>query len=243
MSSLTSYEEKKPVPAHNEMSLMEHLDELRSRLVKSAIAIFVCTVISTIFTTQIIEFLIAPYGKQLQILGPTEGIVVFFRVALTSGMILAMPFLLYQFLMFILPGLEENEKRWIYLGVPLSLILFLTGIAFAWLMMLPAAIGFLSTWQPEIFVQEWQSREYIPFVTSLLFWIGLSFEIPLVIFILAKFGIVTPKLLIQQWRFAIVIIAILAAFITPTVDPFNMFIVMVPLFILYGISILFSYLA
>lgn len=226
-----------------QMSLMGHLEELRDRLVKSAVVVLICTVISAVFTTQIIQILIEPYGQKLQILGPTEGISVYFRVAFTFGLILAVPFVFYQFLMFILPGLEENEKRYIFLGIPASIVLFLIGIAFAWLIMLPAAVGFLSTWQPDIFVQEWQSREYIPFVTSLIFWIGVSFETPLVIYILAKLGLVTPQLLIKQWRFAIVIIAIAAAIITPTVDPFNMFLVMLPLILLYGISILLSYLA
>jgi sec-independent protein translocase protein TatC len=109
--------------------------------------------------------------------------------------------------------------------------------------MIPAAIGFLKTWQDELFLQVWQSQKYFPFVTSLLFWIGLSFETPLIIFILAKLGLVTPIFLLKQWRFAIVIIAIMAAMITPTVDPFNMALVMLPLIVLYGLSILLSYLA
>ena len=109
--------------------------------------------------------------------------------------------------------------------------------------MLPAAIGFLSSWQTEVFLQVWQSQKYIPFITSLIFWIGVSFETPLVIFIMAKLNLVTPRFLIKQWRFAIVIIAIAAAMITPTVDPFNMALVMIPLIGLYGLSILLSYLA
>lgn len=226
-----------------QMTLLEHLEELRDRLVKAAIAVFVCTLISAAFTTQILELLIAPYGQKLQVLGPTEGITIYFRVALTAGLILAMPFLVYQFLMFIVPGLEPNEKRYVAWGVPFATLLFLIGAAFAWFIMMPAAIGFLSAWQPEIFLQQWQSREYIPFVTSLIFWVGLSFETPLIIFIMAKLGLVTPRFLIKQWRFAIVIIAIAAAMITPTVDPFNMGLVMVPLMALYGLSILLCYLA
>ena len=226
-----------------QMSLLEHLEELRDRLVKAAIAVLVGTLLSAAFTTQILEILIAPYGQKLQVLGPTEGITVYFRVALTGGLILAMPFLVYQFFMFILPGLEANEKRYIAWGVPFATLLFLVGVAFAWFIMTPAAVGFLSAWQPEIFIQQWQSREYIPFVTSLVFWVGLSFETPLIIFIMAKLGLVTPQFLIKQWRFAVVIIAIAAAMITPTVDPFNMGLVMVPLMALYGFSILLAYLA
>jgi sec-independent protein translocase protein TatC len=128
-------------------------------------------------------------------------------------------------------------------GVPFATLLFFIGVLFAWYILTPAAVGFLSTWQPEIFIQQWQSREYIPFVTSLVFWVGLSFETPLIIFIMTKLGLVTPQFLLKQWRFAIVIIAIAAAMITPTVDPFNMGLVMLPLIVLYGLSILLSYLA
>ena len=101
----------------------------------------------------------------------------------------------------------------------------------------------MSTFQDDVFRTEWQSQKYIPFVTSIVFWIGVSFETPLILFILTKIGIVTPQFLIKQWRFAVIIIAIVAAMITPTVDPFNMALVMLPLFALYGLSILLSYLA
>ncbi len=242
MSTTSSLKEKREKLA-GQMTLLEHLDEMRDRLVKAAIAVFVGTLISAAFTTQILEFLIAPYGQKLQVLGPTEGITIYFKVALTAGMILAMPVLVYQFLMFILPGLEPNEKKYVAWGVPFATLLFLIGVVFAWYILIPAAVNFLSAWQPEIFIQQWQSREYIPFVTSLLFWIGLSFETPLIIFIMAKLGLVTPRFLIKQWRFAVVIIAIAAAMITPTVDPFNMGLVMLPLLVLYGLSILLSYLA
>jgi sec-independent protein translocase protein TatC len=243
MSSRTSSIDETAERLAGQMSLLEHLEELRDRLVKAAAAVFITTLISTSFTHQLLELLIAPYGNRLQVLGPTEGISVYFRVALTAGLILAMPVLVYQFLMFILPGLEENERQYVFWGVPAATVLFLIGVTFAWYIMIPAAVGFLSGWQTDIFIQEWQSQKYIPFITSLLFWIGLSFETPLIIFIMAKLKIVTPQFLIKQWRFAIVIIAIAAAMITPTVDPFNMALVMLPLIALYGLSILLSYLA
>jgi len=243
MSELTSQLDEQSRQLRNQMSLLEHLDELRERLIKSAIAVFVTTLIAATFTSQILKLLIEPYGQQVQVLGPTEGISIYFRVALTAGLVLAMPVLIYQFLMFILPGLEDNERWYVFWGVPAATFMFLVGVAFAWFIMIPAAIGFLKTWQDELFLQVWQSQKYFPFVTSLLFWIGLSFETPLIIFILAKLGLVTPIFLLKQWRFAIVIIAIMAAMITPTVDPFNMALVMLPLIVLYGLSILLSYLA
>lgn len=243
MSSQLSHYDKAAEQLAGQMSLLEHLEELRDRLIRSAIAVFVGTLIAATFTRQILFLLISPYGNKLQVLGPTEGIAIYFRVALTAGLVLAMPVLIYQFLMFVVPGLEENEKRYVRWGVPFASILFLIGVAFAWYILIPAAIGFLSSWQPDIFLQEWQSKQYIPFVTSLVFWIGVSFETPLILFILTKLGIVSPQFLLRQWRFAVIIIAIMSAMITPTVDPFNMALVMLPLFALYGISILLSYLA
>ena len=115
-----------------QMTLLGHLEEVRDRLVRAAIAVFVGTLIAAAFTTQILELLISPYGQRLVVLGPTEGIAVYFRVALTAGLVLAMPFLIYQFLMFIMPGLEENEKQYVYWGVPAATLLFLIGVAFAW---------------------------------------------------------------------------------------------------------------
>jgi len=241
-SSLTPFNEEHERLV-GQMTLLGHLEELRDRLVKSAIVVLITTIIAAAFTNQILELLISPYGSKLQVLSPTEGIAVYFRVALTAGLVLAMPVLVYQFLMFILPGLEDGERRYVFWGVPAATLLFLIGVAFAWFILLPAAIAFLSSWQTEVFIQVWQSQKYIPFVTSIVFWIGISFETPLIIFIMAKLKLVTPQFLIKQWRFAVVIIAIAAAMITPTVDPFNMALVMLPLFVLYALSILLSYLA
>ncbi len=243
MSSSTSSVEETAQRLAGQMTLLGHLEELRDRLVRAGIAVLIGTVIASVFTPKILELLIAPYGQKLQVLGPTEGIAVYFRVAITAGLILAMPALVYEVLMFILPGLADKERSYVYWGVPAATMLFLIGIAFAWFILLPAAIGFLSSWQTDVFIQEWQSKQYIPFITSLVFWIGVSFETPLIIFIMAKLNLVTPQFLMKQWRFAVVIIAIAAAMITPTVDPFNMALVMLPLFALYGISILLAYLA
>ena len=245
-SSITSPLDEAREKLADQMTLLGHLEELRDRLVVSAIAVGVCTVISAAFTPWILRFLnsfLPGEDGKLITLAPTEGIAVYFRVALTAGLVLAMPVLVYQLLMFILPGLEENEKRYVFWGVPAATLLFLIGVSFAVFILLPTAINFLWFFQQEFFAANWQSRLYIPFITSITFWIGVSFETPLIIFIMAKLDIVTPRFLLKQWRFAVVIIAIAAAMITPTVDPFNMALVMLPLFALYGLSILLSYLA
>jgi sec-independent protein translocase protein TatC len=151
-----------------------------------------------------------------------------------------MPWILFQVWRFISPGLKKSEKKYVYIFVPSAFLLFLTGVSFAWFVLLPAAINFLSTFMSDIFESRWISREYISFATTFLIWLGVSFEMPLIVYFLARFGIVGPTTLREQWRFAIVGIAVLAAAITPSIDPLTMLLTMVPLLILYGVSILLA---
>ena len=225
------------------MPIMEHLRELRNVLIKCAIVLAITTAISFTFTTPILQFLIRPYGSILETIDPTENVTTYIRVALMAGAVLAMPFLVYFAWGFIAPGLEKKEKRYVRFIVPGATILFLVGVAFAWAIMLPAAIGFLSSFEPEIFKTSWRASAYIPFVTSLMFWIGVAFELPLIVFFLAKLKLVTARKLLSWWRFAIVGAAVVAALITPTVDPFNMMLVMGPLVLLYFLSIFMARLA
>jgi len=219
------------------MPLMQHLIELRNVLIKSVIALAVGTALGAIFTPQILLFLIAPYGTVLQTIDPTENVSIYFRVAIMAGAIVSMPIFVYLLWSFIAPGLEDKEKKYVRIIVPGATLLFLIGVAFAWGLMLPAAIKFLADFQGDIFKASWRADAYIPFVTSLMFWIGVSFEMPLIVFFLAKIGLVTAGALLKGWRFAVVGIAIVAAVITPTVDPFNMLLVMAPLILLYFFSI------
>jgi sec-independent protein translocase protein TatC len=221
-------------------TMLEHLDEFRVRLTWAVGGLIVATVISFAFTEQLLAFLIAPYGEQLQTLSPTEGIETYFKVALMSGAIISMPWILYQLWLFIAPGLHGNERRFVYIFVPSATFLFLLGVAFAWLVLLPAAILFLSTFMSEIFWAQWTSNEYIGFATTFLFWIGLSFELPLIIYFLSRVGVVTSQTLREHWRVAIVGIAVLAALVTPSIDPVTMLLTMIPLVILYGLSIILA---
>lgn len=225
------------------MSVLDHIRELRGRLIKAAIALAITSLLTSIFAGDIIKFLIQPYGAKLQTLGPTENVITYFRVALLSGAALAMPVIIYQLLAFAIPGLTRAERRWIILGMPFATLLFVVGILFAWYVMVPTAVDFLANFRSDLFLNEWTAREYISFVVSVAFWIGLSFQTPLVIFILAKVGLVTPGFLARNWRFAVVIVAVIAAIITPTVDPFNMALLMLPLLALYGLSIVLAMLA
>jgi len=226
-----------------EMTLIDHIEELRHRLLIALIALGLGVVASLVFGEQIVKFLTLPIGgvEKLQSIEITENLGVFMRVSLLTGVIIAFPVLIYELLVFVLPGLKPNEKRFVVLSIPLATLFFVGGVVFAFLVMLPAALPFLTNFlgvqtNPRL-------SSYISFITSLIFWVGVSFEMPLFIYVIARFGLVTPKALLSYWRQAIVLIAILAAVITPTVDPVNMSLMMAPLIVLYFISILFAWFA
>lgn len=219
------------------MSFFEHLEELRSRLLRSIIALIIGVVISAIFTGDIIKYLSSPYENKLINPTPTGAVVMYFRVALMSGAILTIPYITYQLFMFVAPGLTKKERNWVLLAIPATTGFFLLGVSFAWFIMAPAAFDFLQTFQDDVFQDQWFAQEYFKFLTSLLFWIGVAFEMPVFMFVLARLGLIGPKALIRNWRFAVVAITVIAAIITPTVDPFNMLLVTAPLLMLYVLSI------
>ncbi len=226
------------------MTFLQHLKELRDRLVVVAIALSITTLISTIFAWQIFNILVLPLGGRVpQAISPTETIITYFKVALIAGVVLAMPVIIYQFARFLLPGLMPKERRYLYILVPSASFMFLLGVSFTAFIMLPRMVAFLMSFGSNFVEQQWTLDEYISFVTSLLFWIGLAFETPLVIFFLAKMKIVSYQTLVKNMRFAFLIVAIVAAVITPTPDPFNMLIVMVPLLGLYALGVLLARLA
>jgi sec-independent protein translocase protein TatC len=226
------------------MPLMEHLKELRTRLIRAFLALFVTTGISFVFARQVFLLLMVPLeDTKLQALKPTESLGNYMKVALLSGIVLAMPVIVYQIGRFVTPGLTKKERRYLLLLVPGATLCFVTGVAFAYFIMLPSAIGFLQTFMADIIEQQWAIGEYLSFVTSLLFWIGLAFELPLFVYFLAKLGIVDAQMLSKNRKYAVVAIAVLAAVITPTVDPFNMALVMGPLIILYEIGVILARIA
>ncbi len=142
---------------------------------------------------------------------------------------------------FAAPGLRPRERKFGLLSIPFATLLYVAGMVFAYVILIPPALNLLGGFTA--ISQKWTAKEYFDFVNGLIFWMGISFEFPLVIYVLTAIGFVKPKFLAQQWRLAIVIIAVLAAAITPTVDPINMSLVMGPLTLLYFISIGLSYLA
>ena len=224
-------------------SFWGHIEALRAHLLRIVLALAAGVGISFAFTVSLMEYLAIPVGglDNLQAIEVTEELGVFMRVALTSGIAIMLPYIAFELWLFAAPGLRSKERKFSLLGIPSATILFLGGMAFTYYVLLPAALPFLGSFTD--ISQFWTARDYFGFVTGLMLWIGLFFEFPLVIYILTSVGFVNPRVLAQQWRLAIVIIAIMAAAVTPTIDPVNMALVMLPMSLLYFVSIGLSYIA
>jgi sec-independent protein translocase protein TatC len=240
MGALGRAHRKASAELETSLPLLQHLDELRQRLFKALAAVAATTVLSFIFAEQLINYLASPIGgsSALVSIEVTENIAVYMRVSLLSGLVLGMPFVLYQVIRFIIPGLKGNERKWLLLGVPLASLLFVTGVAFTWFVMIPTAVPFLTGFIG--ITTHVRPSNYFDFITTLMFWIGLSFEMPVVMMLLAKMKFITAGQLARGWRYAVVIIAVVAAAITPTIDPVNMGLVMAPLIGLYVVSVLLA---
>lgn len=225
------------------MPFMSHFTELRNRLLVSVIALAIAIVASFAFSQKLAEILAQPIGglEAMTSIDLTENVSAFMKISLLSGVVLALPVILYEILAFIMPGLNPKERFWIWLALPTATLFFAGGVAFAYFFMLPTALPFLLDFMG--IATSPRPSTYFGFVTNLLFWVGVSFELPLLVFVLAKVKVITAKQLIKQWRIAIIASAVLAALITPTPDPVNMGLMMLPLAGLYVLSIIFATIA
>ena len=226
------------------MTLLEHLNELRQRLIRAVIALIIGVIFGTLFAQRVLKMIVAPLGDQTPIaIAPIEATAVFFKVSIVIGLVIAMPFILYQIFMFVAPGLEPREKRYILIGAPVAGLSFGAGVVFAALVLLPSALPFLQRFLPGIVEQRYSIDLYISFVGSLLLWAGLVFETPLVMYFLAKLGVITHEGFAQARRAVIIGAAVAAAVVTPTTDPVNMLLIMGPFLLLYELGILLARIA
>jgi len=225
------------------MLLVDHLEDLRRHLFRALIVLVGMVALSFAFATRILDFLAEPIGgvEALQSIEVTESIGTFMRVSLMSGFVLAFPYILFELLAFMNPGLKRSERRLVLFAIPFSFLLFVAGITFTYFVILPTALPFLLNFMGVTTVP--RPSNYIHFVTSLMFWIGLAFQFPLIIYVLAGLGFVDARTLSHNWRFALVGIAVLAAAATPTIDPINMGLVMAPMIVLYLVSIVLAAMA
>ncbi len=241
--ALTAEPEERPLAdvlqttVEHPSSLLHHLNALRQHLLRAAGFWVLMTAVAFIFTPRLIDFLAAPIGgiRHLQAIEVTEPVIVFVRVALLAGFAASLPYIYFELYLFAAPGLRPKGRILGLLGLPFILLFFVGGMAFAYYVMLPVALPFLLNFMGIPTLP--RPASYIKFVTSLLFWVGLAFEFPLVIYLLASVGWVRAEQLTRHWRVAVVLIAVLAAVITPTVDPVNMLLVMGPMIVLYLLGI------
>jgi sec-independent protein translocase protein TatC len=218
--------------------------ELRDRLIRAVLALVIATLLAFLFTEPLLAFLIKPMGGLKPVfLRPTEMFVTYFKVSLIAGFIISMPVILYQLLRFIAPGLTRDEQKYLYIIVPGGTLSFIAGVVFSYFVMLPVGIRFLLTFGGDIARAQWTIGEYVSFITTLMFWAGVVFETPLIIFFLAKIGIVTAQQLSRWRKFAILGVFVIAALITPTPDPINQLLVAVPLLLLYELGVLLAKIA
>ena len=221
-----------------------HLQELRSRLLKCVIVLGVTTVASFFFAKYIFYILEAvAEGIDLIYIEMTEMISTYFHVSFACGLALALPFLIYQLVMFLRPALSATERKYLTFLLPGVVLSFAAGVVFGYFVLVPPAAKFLITFGSDIATPQIRVGNYVSLMVRLLFAIGLCFETPLLIFFLAKLHIVTPEKLSKYRKFAVLGAFILAAIITPTFDPINQTIVSVPLIVLYEIGILLAKLA
>lgn len=236
-----------------EMSFFDHLEELRWRIIKALIGIVLGMIVCAVFIDWIMnQFLLHPIlrvnanlqpGQQpinLQNLKPFGQVFLYMQVAIIGGVILSVPNILYQLWAFIAPGLMPKERRYIRWIVAFSSICFLGGIAFAYFVMLPAALTFFAGFGSTAIENNIAIDEYMNFIISVMLAAGIVFELPMVSWFLSRLGILTPKFMRKYWRHAIVIILVLSAVLTPGTDPVSQVLLAVPLIGLYEISIWIS---
>ncbi|MFC2007180.1 twin-arginine translocase subunit TatC [Chloroflexota bacterium] len=220
------------------LTVLSHITELRSRLIKSVIAIAVAAVIAFLFYQWIFYILILPAeGIELIYIEMTEMIGTIMRVCIIAGIMITIPYLTYHVIMFVSPALSGREKNYVYLILPWIALMFTGGVLFGYFILVPPATKFLITFGSEIATPQIKVGNYIAIVTRLLLAIGLVFEMPVVTTFLARLGILKPEWLSGKRRIAVIFAFILAAMITPTFDPINQSLVAVPLIILYEMSI------
>ncbi len=223
--------------ADEKLSFFAHLEELRKRIIWSVVAIGLGFVVTFNFSERIIDFLSGPLGRKLNYLTLTEPFWTNMKVALVTGLLLALPVVLYQVWAFIAPGLLPHERKFATPFVILSTVFFAIGVAFCLRYVIPFAIKFLLSYKTGNLTPFITLGTYIDFVLKFSLGFGLVFELPLAITVAAKLGLVTPQFLSRNRKYAILINAIAAAVITPTPDAFNMMLMLIPLQLLYELGI------
>ena len=224
-----------------ELSLIEHLDELRRRLTIAAIAVLITTAFSFTFAERLIAFLLLPSGETRCIaLAPTENFATFMRVAFFAGIAFSMPVILYELFKYIDPALLPKERRFVLTLGPFVLLLFVVGMLFCYFLLLPQALGFLINFGSGVIENQLRCAEYLSFVTTFILGMGIVFEMPAIIYALVRVGVVSRPWLASKRRYVFLLVFLIGALITPTPDPFNQALVALPMYLLFEIGLLLA---
>ncbi|WP_320668420.1 twin-arginine translocase subunit TatC [Prochlorococcus sp. MIT 1307] len=220
------------------MPLVDHLEELRQRVLKSLLAVVIAAAGSLLFVRPIVRLLEAPAGsiRFLQ-LSPGEFLFVSIKVAGYTGLTVALPYILYQGLAFVLPGLTQRERRLIAPAVAGSAILFLTGLFFSLWVLVPAALGFLVSYGADVVEPIWSIERYLDFVLLLMIATGLAFQLPILQLLLGALGLVKWKQMLSAWRWVVLTAAIAGAVLTPSTDPITMLLLATAITVLFLIGV------
>lgn len=241
MSEKTSYDNDEEsvadeIPADN-MSLVDHLQEFRKRLIIAIIAVVIGSGAAYFYAAELVHFITAPAGK-LYYMSPGEAFFTYLKVSFFVGFLAALPIVLYQVWAFVLPALSIKERLATLILVPSSVLLFFTGLAFSYILVLPAGIKFFMGFATEDLQPMLSLGEYLSFVISFLLPFGFIFELPLVIVVLAKLGLINSMMLQGKNKHVLVLSFVVGALIAPTPDVLSQTMVAVPIIIMYQISIL-----
>ncbi len=223
------------------MTLIEHLEELRSRFFRIGIAFVVAVVVTWIFRAQIFDWLLEPAGLEtLTFMGPAQALITDVKLSLFSAFLLTIPVILYQMWMFVAPAVGEVGRLFTYVLVILASSLFIAGVAFGYYAVLPVGLQFLLGYAEDRYNELITADTYLPFVTRLLLASGIVFELPAATYVGAKLGLITAPALRRFRKHALVVNAVLAAALTPSPDPFSMILMAVPMMLMYELSIVIA---
>jgi sec-independent protein translocase protein TatC len=226
------------------MTLIEHLDELRSRIIRVGIAFFGVAIVAWFFRERIFDWLLAPAGDALQgklnVTGVTEQLFTDMKLALYVGFLLTIPVLLYQVWAFVAPAVGDMGRAFTYTIISMASALFIAGVAFGYFIVLPIGTQFLLGWDTERFDPIITAQSYLPFVTRFLLAFGIVFELPAATYVAAKLELVDAPLLKRYRKHAIILNTVLAAALTPGQDPYSMVLMAVPMIVMYEVSILIA---
>ena len=221
-------------------SAIEHITTLRKHLFRAVVVLILTSALSFVYIEEIMAWLTQPIGgiNELRAIEVTEAIGVVMRIGFISGLVMALPYISFEIQLFVASGISRRARLIGLVGIPFVAIFFALGVIFTYYSMLPAALDVLVDFMG--IQADLRPNSYFRFTTGLMFWIGIAFEFPLVSLVLSSMGVISSKTLKDHWRLAFILLAILAAMITPTIDPYNMLVVLLPLWGLYGLSILMA---